>query len=622
MLNRYPLWKYLLILFVISLGVVYSLPNLYSPDPAVQIVADSSSTKVDGNVLARAKAALTKANIDIIGEEQGDGSILIRLKSSEDQLAAKTLIQDALGFEYVAALNLAPTTPQWLANLGAEPMKLGLDLSGGVHFLLQVDTDAAVKKRLETTVREMKRKLRSEKVRYKTLTLDKDLNIIATFKSEELRSKAKGIANTQFRELTRQLEAENAEELELIWRMSDAEISKIEDYAVSQNLTTLRNRVNELGVSEPIVQRQGRDRIIVELPGIQDTASARRIIGKTASLEFRLEARPDALGSSKQVFEFRNPDVFPRSAELERRAIIKGENVIDAFPGFDQNGQSMVNITLDSRGGSLINRATAKNINRRMGVLFIEYKTKVDRYEVNEDGERVAITSQKEERKLISLPVIRAALGVKFVIEGLDSPQEASELSLLLRAGALAAPMYFIEERTIGPSLGADNIEMGVKSVILGLSLVLIFMLAYYRIFGFAANLALTANILLLIGAMSILGATLTLPGIAGIVLTVGMAVDANVLIFSRIKEELKAGHSPQQAIHSGFDRAFLTIIDANITTLLVAIILYAVGSGPVQGFAVTLFIGILCSMFTAIMGTRSIVNLIYGGRNLKSLKV
>ncbi|MFL0797062.1 MAG: protein translocase subunit SecD [Cellvibrionaceae bacterium] len=621
MLNRYPLWKYLMILAVISLGLVYSIPNLYAPDPAVQISAESSSVTVDERVLTRAKSALKQAGIEAFGEEAGNGSALLRLNSSEDQLAAKAVIQQALGFDYVVALNLAPTTPDWLANMGAEPMKLGLDLSGGVHFLLQVDTKAALKKRLDTTVQEMKRKLRSEKVRYRSLKLDDDLNIIATFKNAELRDSAKGIVNINFRELERDLEAENDEANELIWRMSVAEIDKIEDYAVSQNLTTLRNRVNELGVSEPIVQRQGRDRIVVQLPGVQDTAGAKRIIGKTASLEFRLEAKPDALGSAKEVFEFRNPEVFPRTAELDRRPIIKGENVIDAFPGFDQNGQPMVNITLDSRGGSLINRATRDNINRRMGVLFIEYKNNVT-YEFNEGGERVAINNQTVERKLISLPTIRAALGVKFVIEGLDSPNEASELSLLLRAGALAAPMYFVEERTIGPSLGADNIEMGVKSVILGLGLVLVFMLIFYKVFGIAANLALAANILLLMGAMSILGATLTLPGIAGIVLTVGMAVDANVLIFSRIKEELKAGYSPQQAIHTGFDRAFLTIVDANITTLLVAIILYAVGSGPVQGFAVTLFIGILCSMFTAIMGTRAVVNLIYGGRNVKKLAI
>ncbi len=621
MLNRYPLWKYLMILAVISLGLVYSLPNLHAPDPAVQISAESSSATVDERLLKKAQLALNKAKIDHFGGVVEKGTALVRLNTSEDQLAAKAAIQQALGFDYVVALNLAPTTPEWLRNLGAEPMKLGLDLSGGVHFLLQVDTDAALKKRLDSTVREMKRKLRSEKVRYRSLKLDDDLNIIATFKSKELKEAAKGIVNTNFRELERDLERENNADNELIWRVSAVEIAKIEDYAVSQNLTTLRNRVNELGVSEPIVQRQGRDRIVVELPGVQDTTRAKKIIGKTASLEFRLEASPDALGSSKEAFEFRNPEVFPRTAELERRPIIKGENVIDAFPGFDQNGQPMVNITLDSQGGTLINRATSKNINRRMGVLFIEYKNNVT-YEINEDGDRIAINNQTEERKLISLPTIRAALGVKFVIEGLDSPNEASELSLLLRAGALAAPMYFVEERTIGPSLGADNIEMGVKSVIIGLSLVLLFMLIFYKLFGIAANLALAANILLLIGAMSILGATLTLPGIAGIVLTVGMAVDANVLIFSRIKEELKAGYSPQQAIHAGFDRAFLTIVDANITTLLVAIILYAIGSGPIQGFAVTLFIGILCSMFTAIMGTRAIVNLVYGGRNIKTLAI
>jgi preprotein translocase subunit SecD len=404
--------------------------------------------------------------------------------------------------------------------------------------------------------------------------------------------------------------------------MSDSAIREIEDYAVSQNLTTLRNRVNELGVSEPIVQRQGRNRVVVELPGVQDTAEAKRIIGKTANLEFRLEAKPNALVASKESFEFRSELDQRRfgNAWLERKMIMSGDHVANAQSSFDpETSQPQVNITLDSTGGTKMHRATRSNVGRRMGVLFIEYRTRMD-YSVNELGEQVATPVQLVEKKVISLATIQSALGVQFRITGLDNPVEASELALLLRAGALAAPMYFVEERTIGPSLGAENIELGVTSVKIGLALVLVFMLFYYRAFGLAANIALAVNLVLLVGAMSILGATLTLPGIAGIVLTVGMAVDANVLIFSRIKEELKNGLPPQSAINSGFDRAFTTILDANVTTLIVAVILYAIGSGPVQGFAVTLSIGILTSMFTAIMGTRSLVNLIYGGRNVKKL--
>ena len=622
MLNRYPLWKNLLVLLVAALGFIYSAPNLYAPDPAIQISGQSGATLIDDRTLKLATQALDEAGIEYFGAESTGKSALLRLKSAEHQLAAKEALQRSLGYNFVVALNLAPTTPQWLRSFGAEPMKLGLDLAGGVHFLLEVDTVSAVAKRLESDLVEIKSTLRKSKIRYQSVVLGEDNVITAIFKSAELRDAAKDALHSDFSSLQKDTE-EGAGDFILRLTMGPQAIRDIEDYAVSQNLTTLRNRVNELGVSEPIVQRQGRNRVVVELPGVQDTAEAKRIIGKTANLEFRLEAKPSELVTRKEAFRFRNEIDQRRSGDafLERQLILSGDHVANAKSSFDsQTGQPQVNITLDSSGGTKMHRATRNNVGRRMGVLFIEYKTRMD-YIVNEAGEQTAVPSQIVEKRIISLATIQSALGVQFRITGLDNVAEASELALLLRAGALAAPMYFVEERTIGPSLGAENIAMGVKSVQIGLALVLIFMLLYYKAFGLAANIALSINMLLLVACMSILGATLTLPGIAGIVLTVGMAVDANVLIFSRIREELAEGFSPQTAINSGFDRAFTTILDANLTTLIVAVILYAIGSGPVQGFAVTLSIGILTSMFTAIVGTRAIINLIYGGRrNLEKL--
>ncbi len=621
-MNRYPLWKNLLVLLIAALGVIYSAPNLYAPDPAVQISGQSGATVIDERALAMATNALKEAGIEYFGEESNGKSALLRLADAEQQLAAKKVIQRKLGYNYVVALNLAPTTPEWLQSFGAEPMKLGLDLAGGVHFLLEVDTQTAVAKRLDSTVTEMKSQLRKAKVRYQSVNLSEDNIITASFKTAELRDSANAELRSEYPNLLRESQ-DQADRFLLVMQMNEQSIREIEDYAVSQNLTTLRNRVNELGVSEPIVQRQGRNRIVVELPGVQDTAEAKRIIGKTANLEFRLEAKASELVTRKEPFGYRNEMDQRRWGDsfLEKKLIISGDHVADAKSSFDgETSQPQVNITLDSIGGTKMHRSTRNNVGRRMGVLFIEYKTRMD-YVVNEAGEQEAIPTQIVEKKIISLATIQSALGVQFRITGLDNVAEASELALLLRAGALAAPMYFVEERTIGPSLGAENIEVGVKSVQIGLAVVLVFMLIYYRVFGFAANIALTLNLVLLLACMSILGATLTLPGIAGIVLTVGMAVDANVLIFSRIREELANGLPPHSAINSGFDRAFTTILDANLTTLIVAVILYAIGSGPVQGFAVTLSIGILTSMFTAIVGTRGIVNLIYGSRrNLEKL--
>ncbi|WP_286804559.1 MULTISPECIES: protein translocase subunit SecD [unclassified Marinimicrobium] len=621
--NRYPLWKYLLILGVVTLGFIYALPNLYAPDPAVQISGQSGATTMDASTVEQVERQLQSQGIEYVGVELGENAVLVRLASEDEQMTARRTLQESLGGDFVVALNQAPTTPDWLVSLGGAPMRLGLDLSGGVHFLLEVDTASAIETRQEITADEMKGTLREERIRYNALEVEDDQSILARFRSAELRDQALALMEDEYDTLVFQTEDAGEEDFRFTAQLSETAISEIEDYALGQNLVTLRNRVNELGVSEPVVQRQGGNRIIVQLPGVQDTAEAKRVIGKTANLEFRLEAGPDTLVSMKEEFPYRSEADKQRfgGAELERQIILTGDHVANATSSFDaETNMPQVNITLDGLGGTKMHRATRDNVGRRMGVLFIEHKTRTE-YATNEAGETVEVRENYVEREIISLATIQSALGKQFRITGLESPAEASELALLLRAGALAAPMYFVEERTIGPSLGAENIQTGLNSVVLGLALVLVFMLIYYRVFGIFANLALGANILLLVAVMSLLGATLTLPGIAGIVLTVGMAVDANVLIFSRIREELKEGASPQSAIYSGYERAFVSILDANITTLLVAVILYAIGTGPVQGFAVTLSIGILTSMFTAIMGTRALANLVYGRRrNLKKI--
>ncbi|KAA1194397.1 protein translocase subunit SecD [Pseudohalioglobus sediminis] len=621
MLNKYPLWKYLLVLFILALGAFYAAPNLYKPDPALQITGESSAQLIDQSMLARAEKALDEAGIEYFGEViDADGrNALIRLRDAETQLQSQALVSRALGDGFIVALNLAPTTPDWLSDFGAQPVKLGLDLRGGVHFKLEVDVDAAVERRMEYYFNASKRALREARIRG-FVNLDDKGRLETKFRSEDLREQARDIISENHPELILdRVDEEDSWNLYAV--MSEATRDEIAEYAVSQNLTTLRNRVNELGVSEPLVQRQGKNRIVVELAGIQDTAEAKRILGKVANLEFRMVARLEAAPSEKQRFEYRSPDRAGMSEWLERDVILTGERVANAQASFDQNGRPNVQISLDSEGGMLMSRATRDNVGRRMGVLFIERKYRT-RYEVQEDGSEIAIKDPYDEKKLLTAPVIQSALGAQFQITGLDSPMESSELALMLRAGALAAPISFVEERTVGPSLGAENIRLGVKSVQIGLALVVVFMILYYRVFGVAAVIALTCNLVLMLAFMSIIGATLTLPGIAGIVLTVGMAVDANVLIFSRIREELSNGLSPQMAIHSGFERAVATILDANITTLIVAVILYAVGTGPIKGFAVTLSVGIVTSMFTAIMGTRALVNLIYGGRRVQSLSI
>ena len=619
MLNRYPLWKNLFITLIVAMGFYYAAPNLYAPDPALQIGGSSGAQGINERLMESASEALSEAGIGHFGEEVQDSGKtgLIRLESREQQLKAQAILQRALGDGYIVALNLAPTTPDWLVSGGAQPMKLGLDLSGGVHFKLEVDVDAATDRKLEQYENGIKRRLREERIRGR-IALE-GTRIGMTFRSVEDREAARAEVRDLYPELL--LDRVDEDMPQLFAEVTETTIAEVVEYAVAQNLTTLRNRVNELGVSEPLVQRQGKNRIVVELPGIQDTAEAKRILGKVANLEFRLVAEANAPISERQRFDYRGETRQGMTEWLEREIIITGERVSNAAASFDQNGQPNVQITLDGEGGMLMSRATRANVKRRMGVLFIERKYRT-RYETDDNGETVVIRDPFDEKKVLTAPVIQSALGAQFQITGLDSPAESSELALMLRAGALAAPISFLEERTVGPSLGAENIELGVKSLQLGLALVVLFMMVYYRIFGVIAVVALTANLVLLVAVMSLLSATLTLPGIAGIVLTVGMAVDANVLIFARIREELAAGTSIQLAIHSGFQRAVTTILDANITTLIVAIILYAVGTGPIKGFAVTLSVGIITSMFTAIMGTRALVNLSYGGRRVERLSI
>ncbi|SPJ35386.1 protein translocase subunit SecD [Kushneria phyllosphaerae] len=612
MLNRYPLWKYLLILLVFIVGVLYALPNLYPKDPAIQISAANSGASVGDSEMARVDQTLEQAGIAVKSSESANGTSLIRLENGSQQSAARDMVSKALGQGYTVALNLADSTPQWLQAIGAKPMNLGLDLRGGVHFLLEVDMDAALDQRLDVNASAMREALRGDGIRYRNNTTG-DNAIRFTFANADDRSQARALLNRQYNEFS--FANEDDAGPTLVMTLTDQAVTDIQDYAINQNLTTLRNRVNELGVSEPIVQRQGPNRIVVELPGVQDTAEAKRIVGATANLEFRLEASDSTSADQQQAFDFRND--AGRKAALERDVIITGDRVSSASTSFDDSGRPQVNINLDGPGGSRMNRATRANIGRNMAVLYIEHKTRTRT--VTRDGEQVEERVPYTERGIISLATIQSALGNQFRITGLDSPTEARELSLLLRSGSLAAPIYFAQERTIGPSLGQQNIDRGVMSVIVGLVLVLAFMIVRYKGFGLIANLALTVNLTLLIAAMSILGATLTLPGIAGIVLTLGMAVDANVLVFERIREEMRS-RSIQQAIHTGYERAFTAILDANITTLLVAVILFSIGTGPVKGFAVTLSLGILTSVFTGVMVSRALTNLVVGGKSLKKL--
>ena len=615
-INVFPLWKNILVATVCLLGALFAAPNVFQPDPAVQIRSLDSDASIGAAQKSRVLAALDKAGVTVIGADEDDGSLLVRLQDEDAQLGARSLIAATLNDnadDFVVALAQAPTTPRWLQDLGGKPMSLGLDLFGGAHFLLQVNMKDYIAGVVDNSAEGMRDKLIDERIRFLPNRNWVDGQTISIgFRDEATREEAKA-ALVDYQDFLVQ-ERESTGDLILRFTLTEDKIRALEDRAISQNLTSLRNRVNELGVSEPQVQRLGRSRIVVDLPGIQDSARAKEILNKFANLEFRLEALPRARKSQLETYEYQG-----RMQDIMRRNIVTGNNVQDAQQSYDpETSQPQVSIELDNEGGRKMHAATKDNIGRSMAILFIEQKPRVR--EVVRDGETIEEYYTIEERRLISVATIQAALGFSFRITGL-SLREAQDLALLLRAGALAAPMYIVEERTVGAQLGDENIRRGWQSVAIGFALVLAFMIFYYRGFGLAANVALTANLTLLVAIMSILGATLTLPGIAGIVLTVGMAVDANVLIFSRIREELK-NHPPQMAIQAGFDRALLTITDANVTTFFVAIILLSIGSGPVRGFAVTLAVGIVTSMFTAILVTRALVNLMYGGRKLESIKI
>ena len=594
---RFQFWKIFLVISVLFIGAIYSLPNIFPPDPAVQITFNSSGGSFNERVVTSIEDKAKDDNLNFISMESDSKSILFRTKNYEDQIRLKQFFEDSLDSNFVIALNLAPNTPEWLKSLNAFPMKLGLDLRGGVHFLLEADTDLLIEAKLESSISNLKRIFREISLKPRSLEIENSNILVSLNKEEDEQSLDEALQRLSGFDL------EQTNSLDFILKLADDELEQMIDYAVLQNLNTLRNRVNELGISEPVVQRQGTKRISIQLPGVQDTAEAKKIIGKTANLEFRLEAANRvSLASRVEKFLFDG-----RQVNLEKKLIISGDQVSDASVGYDENGFPQVNISLDSEGGAKMHRSTRNNVGNKMAVLFVERKSKTELI----NG--VPEVTNFFDKRIISLATIQSALASQFRITGLDSPEEASELALLLRAGALAAPMDFVEEGTIGPSLGADNIKLGIQSLLLGLGLVLLFMIFYYKVFGLIANLAVVLNIVLIIAVMSILSATLTLPGIAGIVLTIGMAVDANVLIFSRIREELKNNLKPHDAISAGYDRAFITIVDANLTTLIVAVILYAVGTGPIQGFAITLSIGILTSMFTAILFTRMMVYFIYG---------
>tara|TARA_Y100000992_G_C21262399_1_gene492021 strand:+ start:253 stop:2070 length:1818 start_codon:yes stop_codon:yes gene_type:complete len=604
---------------VLVIGSIYALPNLYPTQPSIQVAYTDSAKSADQSLLNELENILEKEKANYEEIFLRENKIVIKFNDVDTQLSSKTLLQNTLLDKVIIALFLEPSTPQWLKDLGANPVKLGLDLSGGVHFLLEVDIDTAQQGRLELLLDSYRKTFKEEKIKFDNSSI-KDLALHFEFSNKDSYNKAlkKYREDSPMINGVQYIITERPSSNVLLLEYSDIALKEIRDYAVGQNLTTLRNRVNELGVSEPIVQRQGANRIVVQLPGVQDPTAAKKIIGKTANLEFRLEANSRTSPLRKEQFDFKENEF--QNAYLEKAVIVSGDRVTNANTGFDESGFAQVNITLDMQGGRAMQKATSGNIGRRLGVLFVEQKTKSELI-TNSLGESVIEQTTYIEKNIISLATIQAVLGTSFRITGVGSPAEASELALLLRAGALAAPMKFVEERTVGPSLGKENIELGMKSIIIGFCLVVLFMALYYRVFGIAANISLIINLVLITGIMSLLGASLTLPGMAGIVLTVGMAVDANVLIFSRIREELK-NKEPQTAIRDGFSRAFVTIFDANVTTLIAALILYIIGTGPVKGFAITLSIGIVTSMFTAIMCTRAMVNLIYGNKNIQVLKI
>ncbi len=618
-MNQYPLWKYLLISLVLIVGALYALPNLYGTDPSIQVSpgrnADLSQAKIDA-----VTSALTAADVDSKSIEENARGLMLRFNDTETQSKAQEIIEKELGRNFTTALNLAPATPEWLKGLGGQPMNLGLDLRGGVHILMEVDMTTVKKQTEERYVSELRTKLRESKVLYKTISRNKEGGLLVRFKDDLTRTAAEDLIRSDFSELERTTSEKEGLFL-LNMTVSEASMRETQKFALQQNITTLRNRVNELGVAEPVIQQQGLDRIIIQLPGVQDPAKVKDILGATATLEFRMV---DEEGNVEQALRGQSPigsklykSRDGRDFLLKKKVMLTGHSIIDATSGLEQDsGTPAVFITLDGKGARKFSRLTRDEIGHLQAVVFIENKT--ESYEENGEVKKRKHTIEE----IINVATIRGELGKRFQISGMDSTEEAQNLSLLLRAGALAAPIEIIEERTIGPSLGKDNIDKGFMSVKIGFFFVLIFMAIYYKVFGLVAGVALTVNLVLVVALLSLMQATLTLPGIAGIVLTVGMAVDANVLIFERIREELRNGNSAQTAISSGYDKAFSTIADANITTLIAAIVLYGFGTGPIKGFAVTLALGIITSMFTAIMGSRALINLIYGGKKGAKLAI
>jgi len=611
MMNQYPVWKYLLLIFILVVGVIYALPNLYGADPSLQI-SGSRNNEVTAEVATRVSDALEAASIPVKKVEILPERLLLRFNDTETQLKAVDYVKSSLGNGYIVALNLAPAIPGWLESFNALPMYLGLDLRGGVHFLMEVDMQASVKQAIQRYSTEVRSQLRDAKIRYAMLRAE-DQGIRIMLRDEADRQQSRDLLGKEYPSLLIE-DIDDAKNPGLLVKISEQEVREIEKFALQQNILTLRNRVNELGVAEPVITQQGASRIVVQLPGVQDTAAAKRILGATATLEYRAvdyehdvqQAVAGKVPAGSRLYYERNG----KPVLLKKAVIATGNQITNASSGLDQqNGSPMVNVSLDAKGGNSMLKFTKANVGKPMAVVFIENKTETSLV----DGVPVKTTKNVEE--VISVATIRGVFSNRFQTTGLDSPQEAHELALLLRSGALAAPIEIVEERTVGPSLGKDNIEQGFNSVIIGFIAVLVFMAVYYRVFGLVADIALALNLVMIVAILSMLQATLTLPGIAGIVLTVGMAVDANVLIFERIREELRNGNSPQASIQSGYEKAFSTIADANITTLIAAVVLLSYGTGAIKGFAVTLSIGIVTSMLTAILGTRAVINLIYGGR-------
>lgn len=619
MLNKYPMWKYLLVLAVLAIGILYATPNLYGRDPAIQ-VSGTKGASADLSVLDKVNETLKENNITVKSSALENDQVLVRFTNVEEQLKAQDILRDSLSEDYISAINMSPAQPDWLKGIGGNPMKLGLDLSGGVHFTMEVDMVTAMDNALETMEQDFKSDLRGEKLRYRSIRrVSGAERVQVIMRNDDDKDKTERFLKQRYPLYNFVDDSSNS--LAFFASLSDQKFKEIRAYAIKQNETIIRNRINQLGVAEPNVQQQGAERIIVQLPGVQDTARAKEILGATATLEFRevdenADVRSAAQGRVPPGTEvIMHKDGYP--VVLKKRVILGGSHITGAQSGMDEYSRPQVSINLDSKGGAKMSAFTKRAVGKRMATVFIEYKPSGKK---DENGKALPPIKVEE---VINVATIQARLNNSFRITGIDNPAEAHNLSLLLRAGALVAPIQIVEERTVGPSLGQENIEAGMTAVVLGFAFVLAFMLLYYKGFGLVSNIALASNLVLIVGVMSMIpGATLTLPGIAGIVLTVGMAVDANVLIFERIREELADGRSPQQAVHQGYDSAFSTIFDANITTLIAAVILFAVGTGPIAGFAVTLAIGIITSMFTAIVGTRAVINLVIGGKRINKLSI